>query len=130
MESFTLDGTKKEPEINLDPEKGLIEIKGRSIPENPVGFYEPVFKWLENYSANPQPVTTINIDLEYFNTTSAKSLFNLFKSLEGLPSEVILNWMYEEGDDDIMFAGEDYKAMLKLKEINIIEVPYKKPAGQ
>ena len=127
MRPITLKSTTTEPEINLDPVQGLIEIKGRSIPENPIEFYKPVLNWLADYSANPQPLTTVNIDLEYFNTSSARCLFQVLKSLETLSSAIKLNWMYEEGDEDIRFIGEDFKARLKLKEFNIIEVPIRKP---
>ena len=39
MDTITIEESAKTPYILMDPEKGVIEIKGRSIPENSVEFY-------------------------------------------------------------------------------------------
>ena len=35
--------------------------------------------------------------------------------------ELVVNWFFEEGDDDMMEAGEDYCDLLDL-EFNFIEI--------
>jgi hypothetical protein len=121
MEILLIEGSAKTPTIKFDSKAGLIEIKGRSIPENSIEFYKPLIDWLDKYSSNPRPNTTVNIQLEYFNTSSSKCILDVFKKLEtinkGGNSEVIINWHYEEDDDDMSEAGEDYQA--------IINVPFK-----
>ena len=42
MDKISIEGTPKTPGIKLDPEAGIIEISGRSIPENSIEFYKPV----------------------------------------------------------------------------------------
>ena len=62
----------------------------------------------------------MNIQLEYFNTSSSKCLLDLFKKLENMSKagrEVVIEWHYEEDDEDMSEAGEDYQA--------IINVPFK-----
>ena len=107
----------KTPLINFDS-NGNFELRGKSIPENTVVFYKPLFLWLDNYSQNPAPNTILNIQLDYFNTSSSKSIVDLFKKLELISkngqSETTINWLYNEEDDDMLEAGEDYKSIIKI----------------
>ena len=45
MEKFVIKETAKTPSINFDPEHGLFEIKGKSIPENSIEFYSPLLEF-------------------------------------------------------------------------------------
>ena len=108
METLQIEGTPKTPSIKFDYNNALLEIKGRSIPENSIEFYKPLVDWLD-------------IQLEYFNTSSSKCILDVFKKLESIQkggnSQVVINWHYEEDDEDMLEAGEDYQA--------IINVPFK-----
>lgn len=120
MEALVIEGTPKTPTIKFDPSTGNLLIKGRSIPENSIEFYKPLVDSLENYGGSPQGNTNVDIQLEYFNTSSSKCILDVFKKLETInagASEVIINWHYEEDDEDMLEAGEDYQA--------IINVPFK-----
>ena len=97
IEDLIISGTNKTPEVKLLAGTGVIEISGKSIPENSVEFYQPVFTWLESYFENPLPKTEARIILEYFNTSSSKCL-----------------WHYETDDEDMMEAGQDYDALVDL----------------
>lgn len=120
MEAISIEGTPKTPTIKFDPSSGVLELKGRSIPENSIEFYKPVIDVLDKYASSPKPVTNVNVQLEYFNTSSSKCILDLFKKLEAINnngSAVTINWHYEEDDEDMLEAGEDYQA--------IINVPFK-----
>ena len=126
MESISFEGTTKTPTVKLEPNNGLIEIKGRSIPENSIEFYRPIVEWLEEYAKSPQKKTTVNIQLEYFNTSSSKCILDIFKKLESIKkarNEVVINWYYEEDDEDMLEAGEDYESIIRVpfKMIEIVE---------
>lgn len=117
METIIREGTPKTPYVRLDGENGLVEIKGRSIPENSVEFYKPLIDWLEKYGGEPSNETNVNIQLEYFNTSSSKCILDIFKRLElihkkGNPVEI--NWYYEEDDEDMFEAGEDYQSIIGI----------------
>ena len=73
MQLYRKDQTKSSPEIILDP-GGIIRIKGRSILENASDFYQPVLEWVEEYVRVPAALTCIDINLEYFNSATAKVL--------------------------------------------------------
>lgn len=126
MEPISIEGTAKTPTVTSDLGKGIIEIKGRSIPENSVEFYKPLVDWLEEYKANPLPKTNVNIQLEYFNTSSSKCILDVFKKLEAIHKgkhEVQINWYYEEDDEDMLEAGEDYESIIRVpfKMVEITE---------
>ena len=126
MESISIEGTPKTPTVNFDAGTGIVEIKGRSIPENSIEFYRPLVEWLDSYSNEPQNLTTVNIQLEYFNTSSSKCILDVFKKLEAIKksrNEVIINWYYEEDDEDMLEAGEDYESIIRIpfKMIEVVD---------
>ena len=118
MKSLIIEGTPKTPYIKFDPETGVLEMKGRSIPENAIEFYKPLVDWLDEYAKNPKPETIVHIQLEYFNTSSSKCILDIFKKLEAInkrgSSKVIIKWYYEVDDEDMQEAGEDYQSILKI----------------
>jgi hypothetical protein len=117
MDPIKIEGTPKTPTVEFDAVSGKIEIKGRSIPENSIEFYKPLVDWLDQYAENPSVKTEVNIQLEYFNTSSSKCILDVFKKLEVVHKankDVIINWYYEEDDEDMLEAGEDYQSILKI----------------
>jgi hypothetical protein len=118
MEIFNIENTPKTPFIKFNPKEGKLEIKGRSIPENTVGFYKPLMDIIDQYASNPTSPTQVDFQMEYFNTASSKCIFDMLKRLEtmnkqgGIPVNV--NWYYEDGDDDMRESGEDFQAKISL----------------
>ncbi len=127
MEPISIEGTPKTPTVKFDALTGMVEIKGRSIPENSIEFYKPLIEWLEEYSKGPQKLTNVNVQLEYFNTSSSKCILDVFKKLEAIhktqKNEVLINWYYEEDDEDMLEAGEDYESIIRVpfKMIEIVD---------
>lgn len=114
MEDIRIEGTPKTPTVHFNAASGSLDIKGRSIPENSIEFYKPLMDWIEEYAKSAQPKTTVNIQLEYFNTSSSKCILDLFKKLEAVNNEIVINWYYEEDDEDMLEAGEDYDAIINI----------------
>ena len=117
MEKYQNAGSPITPFISLDPESGTLEIIGRSIPENPIEFYAPLNNALDKYAISPMPVTQVTLKLEYYNSSSSKCLLEIFKKLEEIRKsgpDIKINWLYDEQDDGMLSAGEDYQAMLDL----------------
>lgn len=126
MEALLIEGTQKTPAIEFDPQKGVLEIKGRSIPENSIEFYKPIVDWLEEYSSAAAAKTVVNVHLEYFNTSSSKCILDVFKKLESIHksnNDIQINWYYEEDDEDMLEAGEDYESIIRVpfKMIEIVD---------
>lgn len=117
MENYSIDGTQKTPTINFDLTKGELHISGSSIPENSVDFYKPLIAAMDLYAASPKPATLASFNMRYFNTSSSKRILDIFKKLEGINrngSAVTVNWIYEDDDDDMLEAGEDYQSVVDL----------------
>ncbi len=127
MENLHLEGSAKTPAVKFDGGSGVLELKGRSIPENSVEFYKPLNDWIDNYAQAPSQETVVDIKLEYFNTSSSKCILDMFKKLElinGNGTAVCVNWYFEEDDEDMEEAGEDYQAIIGLpfKMIEVEEI--------
>lgn len=125
---FKSEQSPKTPLIVFDGNTGNFELKGKSIPENSVIFYKPLFEWLDNYIQKPAPKTVLTIQLDYFNTSSSKCIVDLFKKFESISKsgkgEAVINWLYNEDDEDMQEAGEDYKSIIKT---NFNLVSFHKP---
>lgn len=118
MKDFKIEPGAKTPHLYSNSSTGIIEMKGKSIPENAVEFYKPVFEWLDLYIQQPNPETKVIVQLEYFNTSSSKCLLDIFRKLEILNNsgkgKVTIHWLYEEEDEDMMEAGDDYQTIVKI----------------
>ena len=118
MGELNIPGTPKTPSIRSDSSQGFVEMKGRAHPENAKEFFMPLINWASEYVQDPREKTIINIDLEHFNTSSSKCILDFFKQLEPLkkaPNECIVNWYYEDDDEELLEAGETYEAITGFK---------------
>jgi len=117
LERYNAEQLVKTPFIDFDSKTGIFELKGKSIPENSVAFYKPLLEWLDNYSVSPNISTVLNFQLDYFNTSSAKIIADILKKLDKLQdsglSNVVVNWYYQDIDEDMLEAGEDYRTFTK-----------------
>jgi hypothetical protein len=122
MENINIEGTPKTPAVKFDKDNGVLEIRGRSIPENSIEFYKPLIDWIDAYGKSPKSETHVNIKLEYFNTSSSKCILDVFKKLETVSgTNMTINWYYEQDDEDMLEAGEDYQAIISIP-FKMIEV--------
>ena len=72
---------------------------------------------MDRYARTPKSATVLHVQLEYFNTSSSKCILDLFKKLEAIRSQgqdMAVHWHYEEDDEDMLEAGEDYQAIINL----------------
>ncbi len=116
MEKIYVEASSKTPSFLLDPFQGLIEIKGRSIPENVDKTYGPAVEWFDQYLKDPQEKTIVNFHFEYVNSSTTKVLMQLINKLliasKFKKTLVELNWYYS--DDDILEYGEDFEDLSGL----------------
>lgn len=118
MIKYTVDGSEKTPAISLDGDRGVIEIRGKSVPEDSFKFFQPMKNWLDEYMHKPAPSTEVIVALEYFNTSSAKVLLEVFKLMNQLhktgQTQMNIRWVYEVDDDDMLEAGHDYQRTIDV----------------
>ena len=125
MEKFIIEPTANSPRIVLDPEKRTFEFSGESRPENVRKFYLPVLEWLEAYTGSLEALQDdqrkfdlqCQFNFEYFNSTSAKYILDIFKSLNSINALGVgldIQWLYEEDDEDMLEVGQEMSRMSKL----------------
>ncbi|NLF41895.1 MAG: DUF1987 domain-containing protein [Bacteroidales bacterium] len=117
MDVIKIKGTDDTPNVILDAENNIIEFSGRSLPEDVVTFYAPVIQWIEEYSKSPNSKTNIIFRLEYFNTASSKILLDILLKFEDILNdghEVVVSWHYQEDDEDMLEAGEEYSEIVDI----------------
>ena len=125
MEKFMIEPTANSPRIVLDPEKRTFEFSGESRPENVRKFYLPILEWLEAFTETLKELKDeqrkfdlqCNFNFEYFNSTSAKYILDIFKSLNAINALGIglnIKWLYEEDDEDMLEVGQEMSRMSKL----------------
>ena len=115
METLVIIESNLTPSISFDAEQGILDLKGRSIPENSLEFYQPVYEWLDAYVENPNSKTVVNVQFDYFNTSSSKCILDILKRIDKIEAkghDVLIKWYYDESDEDMMEAGEDYGDLL------------------
>ena len=117
MEELIIEGTEDSPQITLDLNANILEISGRSLPEDVNTFYEPILSWIEEYSKNPLPSTIFNFKLTYFNTASSKVILDILTEFEEMIEEghqVLVRWYFPDEDEDMQEAGEEYADMVDV----------------
>ena len=117
MEILKIESTEDNPRIVLDRESNILEISGRSLPEDVNTFYEPMMSWIEEYAKDPLDTTVFNFKLTYFNTASSKIILDILTQFEEMIEEghqVLVRWHYPEEDEDLMEAGEEYSEMVDV----------------
>lgn len=127
MERLYFSPTKNTPEILLSTDENIFSICGNSRPEDVRLLYYPVIDWLKklvdnmlngnHYHFTSDNPFKLKIDLSYFNSSSAKFLFDIFSELKNLSASgipVIVEWYYDNDDPELKEAGEDMAAMADM----------------
>ena len=87
MEILKIESSEDNPQIILDRESNILEISGRSLPEDVNTFYEPMMSWIEEYAKDPHDTTIFNFKLTYFNTASSKIILDILTQFEEMIEE-------------------------------------------
>lgn len=123
IEKIDIKGTRDTPEILFDPQNNIFTIKGNSMPEDATAFFGPIFNWVEKYIESPVDNTNIICNLEYFNSTSAKMIYQIFIEFEKVfdkDKKAEIFWYFDNGDKLIEEKGFEFQEVLELP-FNIIE---------
>ena len=116
MNNITIPATVNTPVVEFE-NTGKLLIRGRSLPENVNQFYHPLIRWVRILQADK---VTADIDLEYINSSSAKKLLEILKSIDRncLVKEFIVNWYYDTDDEDSFENGKILEDLLKKASFN------------
>ncbi len=119
MDALRIPSTDDTPEVVLDAGAGEFEFSGKSLPEDVASFYDPIIEWIDTYGKSANDSSVFKFKLTYFNTASSKMILDILMKLEELSEDGVnikVEWHYEEEDEDMEEAGEEYS--------DIVEVPF------
>lgn len=128
IEKLYIRPTNITPEVNLSPRENIFVIRGISSPEDVRSLYYPVIQWVKEYvtslledrdaSFTKDSPLRFKTDLMYFNSSSAKFLYDIFLEIKRLvPSGIpfIVEWYFDEEDIDLKEAGADIATLVGME---------------
>lgn len=105
--------TSNSPEVDFRYSQHTLSLRGESYPEHAAEFYGEILRQLRAYLDGLHgEAVTVNVALAYFNSSSAKMLFNLTRMLGDAAragQRVALHWFHDEEDDTIREFGEELR---------------------
>ena len=119
MNTINSKATATYPEV-VFMKSGKLLIRGRSIPSDVKGFYQPLIDWATNLHIKN---LTVDLELEYMNSASAKKLLYLLKILDinHDVQKLTVKWHYEEGDEESLISGQIFEKLLSRADFRYAE---------
>ena len=117
MDPLIISGTEDTPEVKFNKKEGNFTISGRSLPEDVIEFYTPVYSWLEQYVSDPNEETILKVNIDYFNSASQRAIneiFNILARINLKGKKVEIEWFYFQDDDEMREAGKEYAEITNL----------------
>lgn len=119
MDTLHIPATSNTPEVLFDFAQGHLSLRGESYPESAAAFYGEILaktnEWLDQLH---EASVHIEVQLNYFNSSSTKMLFSLFDRINQAAEDgntVILDWFHDVDDETILEFGlelaEDFPAI-------------------
>jgi ERCC4-type nuclease len=115
MIDLVIKETDTTPEVIMSSEKSLLSIKGNSYPENPNDFYHPILISKKEFLRTALQNIIIDINLNYFNTSSNKFIINLlrdFVSEKPADKKISINWHFDIEDSDMEQRGSELSSII------------------
>ena len=101
--------------IEFEVENALLKITGISMMEDALDYYKDTKSKIDEYFSNANSKLTIEFELTYFNSSSAKQFIQILTRIEGNKGSAM--WKYPK-DHSIMYD--------RGKELEIlVDVPFK-----
>jgi hypothetical protein len=104
------------PEFLFSPE-GIIKVKGRGLFGNNTEVIEQVLNWIDEYLRNPAEITNVILAFEYLNSSSTLIIVSILRKLSQIilqSEKLVIQWYYEEDDEDILERGEYISSTLNI----------------
>ena len=112
MPNLRIPATDRTPEVDFDFDNRHLKLKGESYPEDAARFFGPLLQAMQDF-VKTRPAIPLLFDLElvYFNSSTAKALMNLFQLLETAAKDgrdIRVNWHFAPDDETMQEFGEDF----------------------
>lgn len=114
--------TSLTPSIQFDYEGGLLEIRGKSYPENVHEVYNRLLGIIGSYSEEPQPKTQVIFEWLYYNTATSKIIAKILMAFNQMDTELKVIWLCKPDFTLMIENGEMYKEFFDFDfEIRLIK---------
>jgi hypothetical protein len=113
LKTVIIDSTKSTPSVLLS--EGLIEMRGRSIPESAADFYRPIEEWVSEYVSRHDIKTRVVLSFDFINTSSTKWIYAIIKKLalyRDVHETLLVEWYYEKGDEALYELGQIIRSFI------------------
>lgn len=104
---------------------GQITISGRFMGNGSPRESGYLLDWVNDYISDPAGVTTLSLHIEYLEAIKSPLIISAVRKLMQVrlnDNQLIVNWYYEEGDDDMLEQGE-YISWAAGEPFNFIMIP-------
>jgi hypothetical protein len=112
MQDIHITATDRTPEVRFAFGEYKLSLTGESYPEDAAAFYGPLFQALGVFVSQLKAERlSMDLQLDYFNSSSAKALMRIFQLLEDTAvkgTDVRVNWHFDPDDDTMQEFGEDF----------------------
>ncbi|MDZ4751872.1 MAG: SiaC family regulatory phosphoprotein [Flavobacteriales bacterium] len=123
ISALRIERTSTTPLVFWDNDASELLIDGICCPIDAHNFFTPVEDWLKENSEKLTQKTRFVFCLKFFNSSSAKAIFQFLKELKPIVAEKKIGniyWVIEDNDDFMIDSHEDYQELLEMK-IEVIE---------
>lgn len=123
MENILIEASERTPYVEFNFGTGKWLMRGESYPEDAAAFYGPILQAVREFAEEDSSCSVVlDLEMSYFNSSSAKALMNLFLILEKSARQgrgVAINWHYHQDDDSMQESGEDFSEDFEKAVFNL-----------
>lgn len=87
-------------------------MSGESYPENSFELYDQLIQWINSYLNSSKQSLTLELNLNYLNTSSIRFMIDIFDLLESAfedGKEVLVQWMFDDRNPRSSELGAEFK---------------------
>jgi hypothetical protein len=115
--------TGSTPYVLIDEEKGYMKIAGESFHENIIEFFKEINAWLNDYLISDFESLTLDFEMLYFNSSTAKLLLNMLINMDDHAQDgkkITVNWITTSNNPIIIECGEDFADEMTSLTFNLV----------
>ncbi len=110
MADFQIEPTRYTPSVVYREHENLLEITGRSFPENTQSFYARVEDNLHHIKTT-SPIKLL-FYFDYLNSSSIISILKVIKHFENAGCTLQVEWHFDAEDEEILNVGKDIERLI------------------
>lgn len=110
--NLSLAPTQSTPAVTADWDQGLLVMTGESYPENTYEIFDAIIEWVEEYLRLEDRPLTLQLRLNYLNTSSIRAMIDIFDRLQAgvdAGKQVSVAWLYDSRNPRSAELAEEFK---------------------